>query len=73
MENEKKRFIYVDRVQVCDILLALGSVRREFLNRLNDDLGDDEKERCFRAYDKWDALHSVVKSQLDLQDSVLIQ
>lgn len=69
MLNQEERKLVLSRGEICDIMRALTSVKRNFLYELQDENTTNERRKTAeRSLDMWESLHTKVKEQLHEQD-----
>lgn len=67
--NNTKLAGSINRMDICDLLIACTSVRFSLENEANDPNTTDERKRiCLNSAKKWERLHDKVAKQLDEWD-----
>ncbi len=69
MLNEEKRTIELNRKSVCNVLMAITSVKIDFMNEIeSEDTTEDRRKIAKSSLEMWEKLHKEIKAQLDAQD-----
>ena len=72
MLNSEARIVYLDRLHVCDVLMAITHIRIDFMNEIRDEnITEERRKIAENSLKKWESLHEKIKKQLDLQDSLV--